>query len=141
MTIVYEQGKNDLKTPIHLEVRAASQAAIEAVEAIGGTVTCVHFNRLALRALMKPLKFDLLPRRARPPAKVIDYFLDGTRRGYLSPEVQIRNMKLFGSVTSEDKMRAEHERIMESRREAMRYVREQLRASSGADQSKDAQQN
>lgn len=38
--------------PIHLEVSRASAGAIEAIEAQGGTVTCVHFNRLALRALV-----------------------------------------------------------------------------------------
>lgn len=37
---------------LHLEVSRASAGAIDAVEAQGGTVTCVHFNRLALRALV-----------------------------------------------------------------------------------------
>ena len=39
--------------PIHLEVSRASAGAIEAIEAQGGTVTCAHFNRLALRALVR----------------------------------------------------------------------------------------
>lgn len=38
---------------IHLEVSRASAAAIEAVESQGGTVTCAHFNRLALRSLVR----------------------------------------------------------------------------------------
>lgn len=37
---------------IHLEVTRASAAAIEYIESNGGTVTCTHFNRLALRALV-----------------------------------------------------------------------------------------
>lgn len=37
---------------IHLEVTRASAAAIEYIESSGGTVTCTHFNRLALRALV-----------------------------------------------------------------------------------------
>lgn len=37
---------------IHVEVSRASAAAIEYVESSGGTVTCTHFNRLALRALV-----------------------------------------------------------------------------------------
>lgn len=37
---------------VHLEVSRASAAAIEYVESHGGTVTCAHFNRLALRALV-----------------------------------------------------------------------------------------
>lgn len=87
--------------PLHLEVSRASAAAIDAVEAQGGTVTCAHFNRLALRALLKPEKFEQLPRRARPPPRLMPIFLDHGRRGYLAPEVQMRNLKLFGASTTE----------------------------------------
>jgi len=100
-----------------LEVSRASEDAIQAVEAAGGTITCVHFNKLALRALLKPYKFDILPRRARPPPKLMNYYLDRTKAGYLSPEVQMRNLKLFGAVTSEEKLREEHE-----------FIRQYLRA-------------
>ena len=108
---------------MHFEVRSASRSAISAVEAVGGTVTCAHFNPLALRALIKPLKFELLPRRARPSPRVMDYFLDRNRAGYLSPEVQIRNLKLFGHVTSEQSMREEHTRYMDLRRVEMKDER------------------
>lgn len=46
------KGSKSLQ-PIHLEVSRASAGAIEAVESQGGTVTCAHFNRLALRALVR----------------------------------------------------------------------------------------
>jgi len=82
------------------------------VESVGGTVTCAHFNTLALRALLKPQKFELLPRRARPPPKLMNYYLDKTKAGYLSPEIQIRNMKMFGYVTSEEKLREQHDAVM-----------------------------
>ena len=111
------KGKENFKVPIHLEVSRASEDAIQAVEAAGGTITCVHFNKLALRALLKPYKFDILPRRARPPPKLMNYYLDRTKAGYLSPEVQMRNLKLFGAVTSEEKLREEHE-----------FIRQYLRA-------------
>lgn len=101
----------------------ASERAIERVEKAGGTVTCVHFNKLALRALIKPFKFNILPRRARPPPKIMDYYLDHTKAGYLSPEIQIRNLKLFGSVTSEESLREEHEKFMI-------YQRQQKQATS-----------
>lgn len=42
--------------PIHLEVSRASAGAVDAVEAQGGTVTCAHFNRLALRALVRGVR-------------------------------------------------------------------------------------
>lgn len=110
------RGKTMFQVPIHLEVTSASEEAIKAVEAAGGTVTCTHFNTLALRALVQPLKFDILPRRARPPPRLMGYYLDRTKSGYLSPEVQIRNLKLFGAVTSEDMLRKEHENFVALKR-------------------------
>lgn len=105
-------GKEYFKTPIHLEVSYASSEAIRTLEKVGGTVTCVHLTSLSLRAVIKPFKFLIYPLRARPAPQFINYYLDGSKSGYLSPDVQIRNLKLFGSVTSEDKMRAEHEHYM-----------------------------
>eukprot|EP01038_Epipyxis_sp_PR26KG_P009570 gene9570-12891_t len=102
------KGKEKFKSPIHLEVSYASAEAIKAVEAAGGTVTCVHFNRLALRAMMKPINFIYFPWRARPPPRMIDYYLNSEHSGYLAPEIQIRNIKLFGAATSEPMMRKEH---------------------------------
>lgn len=110
------KGKESFRTPLHFEVVDASQEAIKAVEAVGGTVTCAHFNELALRALIKPYKFDLLPQRARPNPRMMSIYLDKSKCGYLSPEIQIRNLKLFGALTSEDKLRAEHEAFMAVKR-------------------------
>ena len=65
---------------------------------------------------MKPFKFELLPNRARPSPKIINYYLDASRCGYLSPEIQLRNIRLFVCVTSEDKYRLEHENYMKGKR-------------------------
>ena len=120
------QGKERLDRPVHLEVSAASAQAISAVEAAGGSVTCAHFNRLALRALLKPYKFDVLPRRARPAPKQVAYYMDRTKAGYLSPEVQVRNLKLFGCVTSEAAMRKEHGQYMQTKWTIAREKREAM---------------
>ncbi len=88
------KGKERLRSPLKLEVSRASQSAIEALEAVGGEVTTVHFNRLALRALLKPHKFDLLPKRARPPPKFMPYYTNYKNRGYLSLEMQLKKMNL-----------------------------------------------
>ena len=61
------------------------------------------------------MKFDLLPFRARPPPKIIGYYLDHTKAGYLAPEIQIRNLKLFGALTSEERLRQEHQQIQVAR--------------------------
>lgn len=107
----------------------ASTAAIKAIEAAGGTVTSSHFNKLALRALIKPFKFELLPQRARPTPKLMDYYLDVKKSGYLSPEIQVRNLKLFGHVTSEDACRAEHDRYMDRKRVEYAKIRQQREES------------
>mmetsp|Transcript_23681 Transcript_23681/g.74100 ORF Transcript_23681/g.74100 Transcript_23681/m.74100 type:complete len:270 (-) Transcript_23681:147-956(-) len=86
----------EMRTAIHVEVSRASKKAIEAVEAAGGTVTCAHYNRLALRALLKPHKFEpaLFPRRARPPPRLMPVYVDVKQRGEYAPEIQRRNKEL-----------------------------------------------
>ncbi|KAL3797715.1 hypothetical protein HJC23_000260 [Cyclotella cryptica] len=114
------KGKEHVKDKLLIEVPWASEAAIEAVEAKGGYVTTVHHNRLAIRALLKPHKFPLkpgsmsggalvedngaaslaceeerhlLPKRARPPPKYMQYYTDYDKRGYLNPRVQLERME------------------------------------------------
>ena len=76
---------------IRIEISRASRTAIEAIEAAGGSVTTVHYNRLALRALLKPDKFAALPRRAKPPPKLMTYYTSYDKRGFLVPAVQLRD--------------------------------------------------
>lgn len=127
-------GKDIFEAPIHLEVTSASESAIKAVEAAGGTVTCTHFNTLALRALVQPLKFDILPRRARPPPRLMGYYLDKSKCGYLSPEIQIRNMKLFGAATSEEMLRKEHDNYIALKRKLV-YNRDMPAESGGKERT------
>ncbi|KAI9223887.1 ribosomal protein L18e/L15P [Blastocladiella britannica] len=78
-------GAAYLRTPVKIEVTQASTSAIKAVEAVGGTVTAVYFNPLGLRALVKPSKFRVLPRRAEPTStREIDYYASPANRGYLA---------------------------------------------------------
>lgn len=67
-------GAKDIQWPIHVEVSRVTTPAKEAIEAAGGSVRRVHYNRLGLRALLKPEWFEkkgrLLPRAARPPPKL-----------------------------------------------------------------------
>ena len=51
----------------------------------------MHYNRLALRALLKPDKFAALPRRAKPPPKLMTYYTSYDKRGFLVPAVQLRD--------------------------------------------------
>ncbi|XP_031473492.1 uncharacterized protein LOC116245975 [Nymphaea colorata] len=70
------RGAEHIKWPIHLEVSRVTVRAKEAVEAAGGSVRKVYYNKLGFRALLKPEWFEkkgrLLPRPARPPPKQRD---------------------------------------------------------------------
>lgn len=86
------KGKESIKQPLSFEVNRASQSAIQVVEELGGTVTSIHLNRLALRTKLHPEKFEgkLMPRQARPPPKWQPYYTNWKNRGYLHPAVQMR---------------------------------------------------
>lgn len=113
-------GKERLRDALLVDVPWASASAIAAIEGRGGFVTTVHYNRLALRAHLKPHAFPLkpeamlaredgggdgvaaaadaedlhmLPRRARPPPKYMQYYTDYAKRGYLNPKVQLERMR------------------------------------------------
>ncbi|WVZ13524.1 hypothetical protein V8G54_011090 [Vigna mungo] len=70
------RGSEQIKWPIHLEVSRVTVRAKEAIEAAGGSVRRVYYNKLGLRALLKPEWFEkkgrLLPKAARPPPKQKD---------------------------------------------------------------------
>ncbi|KAK7271362.1 hypothetical protein RJT34_27188 [Clitoria ternatea] len=70
------RGSEQIKWPIHVEVSRVTARAKEAVETAGGSVRRVYYNKLGLRALIKPEWFEkkgrLLPKAARPPPKQKD---------------------------------------------------------------------
>lgn len=70
------RGAELIKWPIHIEVSRVTVSAKAAVEALGGSVRKVFYNKLGLRALIKPEWFAkkrrLLPKPARPSPKQSD---------------------------------------------------------------------
>lgn len=78
-----------MTSKVDIEASRASSKAIEAIEKVGGSIKTIHLNRLALRAHLHPEKFEILPKIARPPPKLMKYYTDYTKRGYLSPEIQV----------------------------------------------------
>ncbi|RHZ79009.1 hypothetical protein Glove_152g91 [Diversispora epigaea] len=78
-------GSEHFKTPITIEVARASHEAIKVIEKAGGNVTCRYFNRLALRATLKPEKFWKIPKFADPvKARDKEWYSDIKNRGYLA---------------------------------------------------------
>mmetsp|Transcript_21538 Transcript_21538/g.49714 ORF Transcript_21538/g.49714 Transcript_21538/m.49714 type:complete len:213 (+) Transcript_21538:447-1085(+) len=87
------KGKERLSSPLRIHVSRASTAAIEALENVGGQVLTVHYNPLALRAMLKPEAFQEIPKRAKPPPRLLPYYTNWNRnRGYLSPQAQLQEL-------------------------------------------------
>ena len=85
----YCQGSDWFQSKVDVEVSSVSKTAIDAIERKGGHVVSAHYNRLGLRVLLKPEKYEgkPLPRRALPNNKLLPYYMDYENRGYLSEEL------------------------------------------------------
>lgn len=90
------QGSKGFSTPIKIEVSGASQSAIAAIENCGGSIKSVYYNRLGLRVLLKPEKFEEpLPKRARPPPKLLKYYTSNHHRGEFAPGIHEKKTEII----------------------------------------------
>ena len=89
-------SRPNLSSPSDIEVSRASKTAVKAIERQGGKITCAYYNKLGLRLLLKPEKFEgrRIPRRARPPSKLMEYYTSVENRGYLADPVGLENARL-----------------------------------------------
>ena len=67
--------------------------AIEAIERNGGNIKTVYHDKVALRALLKPDKFVIPPRPARPSHKHILFYADPANRGFLAHPDEVEKLK------------------------------------------------
>lgn len=88
---VYLFNVNDFPFPykIDIEVASADQSSIDMIRAVGGSVTVVYMEAVSLRAHVKPWKYEVLPRTARPTLKMVTYMEKMKARGavarYIKP--------------------------------------------------------
>ena len=91
------KGNTWFESKVDIEVSKVSQSAIKAVERQGGKVVCAHYNKLGLRVLLKPEKWTEtgrpLPRRARPPSKLMAYYTNPRNRGYLADPSEVEKLR------------------------------------------------
>merc|ERR1712048_1162633 len=82
---VYLFNVNDFPFPykIDIEVASADQSSIDMINAVGGSVTVVYMQAVVLRAHIKPWKYEVLPRTARPTLKMVHYMEQMKARGAL----------------------------------------------------------
>ncbi|CAH7670066.1 ribosomal protein L18e/L15P [Phakopsora pachyrhizi] len=113
------KGSEDFNIPnLTIVVSRASKAAIDAIERNNGTIICKFYNRLSLRALLKPNRFSaknmFLPGDSCHPIRKQDWmrYTDWeNRRGYLG------NPELTGGIM---------EKVKERRRELGWISKEEL---------------
>merc|ERR1711972_432822 len=95
---------------IDIEVAGADQSSIDMIRAVGGTVTIVYMQPVTLRAHLKPWKYEVLPRTARPTLKMVHYMEKMKARGalvrYIKPlwliEEERRLQTLLRELQGED---------------------------------------
>ncbi|SCM07203.1 mitochondrial ribosomal protein L15 precursor, putative [Plasmodium chabaudi adami] len=82
---------NDYPFPykINIEVANADQSSIDTIKKVGGSITIIYMERVNLRAHIKPYKFEILPKTARPNLDTIHFLEKMRSRGcivkYIKP--------------------------------------------------------
>ena len=91
------QGTTWFQAKVDIEVSKASKTAIKAIERQGGKITCAYYNKLGLRLLLKPEKFEgkRIPRRARPNTKLMEYYTSVKNKGYLADPDELETARIL----------------------------------------------
>lgn len=84
------EGSDVFSAAVALEVQAADEEAIAAVERNGGRVVCAYFDPVSLLALANPPKAlrsgEPIPRRGFPPPDIIQRYIGELIPGFTCPE-------------------------------------------------------
>lgn len=111
---------NDFPFPykIDIEVAGADQSSIDMIKSVGGSVTIVYMERVALRAHIKPRKYEVLPRTPRPTLRMVHYLERQRARG-----AQVRYIKPLWLIEEERRLQTQ---LRELRGEDGNLVAERL---------------
>lgn len=93
-----DEGANNFKAKINIEVQHASELVISIIERNGGVITTAYYDQHSLWAVNNPKKwFEKgvpIPKRMLPPQDAIDYYTDPKNRGYLADPEQVSKERL-----------------------------------------------
>lgn len=93
-----DDGAQNFKAKINIEVQYASELAISIIERNGGVITTAYYDQHSLWAVNNPKKwFEKgvpIPKRMLPPQDAIDYYTDPKNRGYLADLKQVSKERL-----------------------------------------------
>lgn len=94
-----EEGINNFKAKINIEVQHASELVIAAIEKNGGTIRTAYYDQHSLQAMRNPQKWfergTPIPQRLIPPQDAIEYYTDPKNRGYLADPSKISEERLI----------------------------------------------
>nr|CAG4636049.1 EOG090X03LH [Eubosmina coregoni]SVE69706.1 EOG090X03LH [Eubosmina coregoni] len=83
-----DEGLDNFKAKINIEVQWAPEQVIAAIERNGGVITTAYYDPHSLLAIRDAMKFFArgvpIPKRQMPPEDAIEYYTDPKNRGYLA---------------------------------------------------------
>lgn len=93
-----DEGANNFKAKVNIEVQHASELVIAMIEKNGGVITTAYYDPHSLQALRNPRKWfekgTPIPRRMIPPQDAIEYYTNAKNRGYLADPEAISRERL-----------------------------------------------
>ena len=93
-----DEGADNFKTKVNIEVQWASEHVIAAIEKNGGTITTAYYDTRCLFALSDVDRFfttgEPIPRRLFPPTDCLEYYMSAATRGYLADPEEISKERL-----------------------------------------------
>lgn len=83
-----DEGADNFKAKINIEVQWTTEPVIAAIERNGGTITTAFYDLHCLSAMTNVQKFlssgEPIPKRMIPPEDAVPYYTDPKNRGYLA---------------------------------------------------------
>jgi len=93
-----DEGIDNFKAKVNIEVQWTTEAVIAAVEKNGGTIQTAYYDMDSLFAARDPELFfkkgEPIPKRMLPPEDAIEYYSDPKFRGYLADPDKIAEERL-----------------------------------------------
>lgn len=93
-----DEGADNFKAKVNIEVQWASELVIAAIERNGGTIITAYYDPHCLFALSDVDKFfttgEPIPRRLMPPTDCLEYYMSAPTRGYLANPEEVSKERL-----------------------------------------------
>lgn len=93
-----DDGANQFRSKINIEVQHATELVIATIERAGGVIRTAYYDPYSIWAIRNPKKwFEKgvpLPRRMLPPQDAVEYYTDAKNRGYLADPAEVARERL-----------------------------------------------